>query len=256
MIWFVIAALVALLLMAVPVGAVMGLLGLAADQLFSPVPLSRAMGQIMWNSSQKYEFLAVPLFVMMGELFMRSGVAQQMYGCLRQWLSWLPGGLMHSNIGACALFAATSGSSVATAATIGTLALPEQKGQDYNERLFLGTLAAGGTLGILIPPSVNMIVFGVMTDTSIPQLYMAGIFPGIILTLLFMVVVVTACFVVPRWGGGAVETSWHERWKSLKYVLPPLSLFIVVIGSIYAGLATPTGCGSASRDRSCPAALR
>ena len=240
MIWFVIAALVALLLMAVPVGAVMGLLGLAADQLFSPVPLSRAMGQIMWNSSQKYEFLAVPLFVMMGELFMRSGVAQQMYGCLRQWLSWLPGGLMHSNIGACALFAATSGSSVATAATIGTLALPEQKGQDYNERLFLGTLAAGGTLGILIPPSVNMIVFGVMTDTSIPQLYMAGIFPGIILTLLFMVVVVTACFVVPRWGGGAVETSWHERWKSLKYVLPPLSLFIVVIGSIYAGLATPT----------------
>jgi len=240
MIWFVVVVLIALLLAAVPVGAVMGLLGLAADQLFSPVPLSRAMGQIMWNSSQKYEFLAVPLFVMMGELFMRTGIAQQMYACLRQWLSWLPGGLMHSNIGACALFASTSGSSVATAATIGTLALPEQKGQNYNERLFLGTLAAGGTLGILIPPSVNMIVFGVMTNTSIPQLYMAGIFPGLILTLLFMSVVVAACLLVPRWGGRPVGTSWHERWQSLKYLIPPLTLFVVVIGSIYAGLATPT----------------
>lgn len=240
MIWFVLAALIALLLMAVPVGAVMGLLGLAADQLFSPVPLSRAMGQIMWNSSQKYEFLAVPLFVMMGELFMRTGIAHQMYACLRQWLSWLPGGLMHSNIGACALFASTSGSSVATAATIGTLALPEQKGQAYNERLFLGTLAAGGTLGILIPPSVNMIVFGVMTNTSIPQLYMAGIFPGIILTLLFMGVVVVACVAVPKWGGLPVETSWRERWWSLRHLIPPLTLFFIVIGSIYAGFATPT----------------
>lgn len=240
MIWFVVLALVVLLMAAVPVGAVMGLLGLAADQLFSPVPLARAMGQIMWNSSQKYEFLAVPLFIIMGELFMRTGIAKQMYSCLRQWLSWLPGGLMHSNIGACALFASTSGSSVATAATIGTLALPEQKGQSYNERLFLGTIAAGGTLGILIPPSVNMIVFGVITNTSIPQLYMAGIIPGIILTSLFIAIVVMACLLVPRWGGRPVKTSWRERWESLKYLIPPLGLFVVVIGSIYAGFATPT----------------
>ena len=240
MIWFVLVALVALLLLAVPVGAVMGILGLAADQLFSPVPLSRAMGQILWNSSQKYELLAVPLFVMMGEVFMRSGIAREMYACLRQWLSWLPGGLMHSNIGACALFAATSGSSVATAASIGTLTLPEAERYGYNQRLFLGTLAAGGTLGILIPPSVNMIVFGVMTNTSIPQLYMAGIVPGIILTLLFMAVVAGACLAVPRWAGQKLETSWRERFSSLRYLMPPMALFIVVIGSIYAGFATPT----------------
>lgn len=97
MIWFVFAGLILLLMLTVPVGAVMGLLGLAVDQLFSPVPLAQAMGQVTWNSSQKYELLGVPLFVMMGELFMRSGIAREMYACLRQWLSWLPGGLMHSN---------------------------------------------------------------------------------------------------------------------------------------------------------------
>ena len=100
-----------------------------------------------------------------------------MYGAMAQWLSWLPGGLMHSNVGSCALFAATSGSSVATAATIGTVALPEVERHRYNERLFVGTLAAGGTLGILIPPSINLIIYGLLTDTSVPQLYLAGFVP-------------------------------------------------------------------------------
>ena len=163
-----------------------------------------------------------------------------MYSAVTQWVSWLPGGLMHSNIGACALFAATSGSSAATAATIGTVAMPQLEKYGYDKRLFLGTLAAGGTLGILIPPSVNMIIFAMLTDTSIPQLYLAGIVPGIILALLFMGIVLVSCAFVPRWGGRRVHTSWRERISRLGDLLPPIGIFVVVVGSIYAGLATPT----------------
>ena len=147
---------------------------------------------------------------------------------------------MHSNVGACALFAATSGSSAATAATIGTVAMPQLEKYRYDSRLFLGTLAAGGTLGILIPPSVNMIIFAMLTDTSIPQLYLAGIVPGVVLALLFMGIVLVGCVLVPRWGGLRVETSWRERISRLGDLLPPIGIFVVVVGSIYAGLATPT----------------
>ena len=116
--------------------------------------------------------------MLLGEILLRSGMAERMYNALVLWVPWLPGGLMHSNIAACAMFAATSGSSVATAATIGTVALGEIEKRGYSERLFLGTIAAGGTLGILIPPSINMIVYGVLTETSIPKLYLAGFIPG------------------------------------------------------------------------------
>ena len=157
-----------------------------------------------------------------------------------QWLSWLPGGLMHSNIGSCSIFAAMSGSSVATAATIGTIALPQIKKFGYNERLFLGTLAAGGTLGILIPPSINMIVYGVITDTSIPQLYLAGIFPGLLLAALFIGTILIACLIKRDWGGRPVDTDWKRRIQTLPDLIPPLLIIVVVIGSIYAGIATAT----------------
>jgi tripartite ATP-independent transporter DctM subunit len=133
--------------------------------------------------------VAIPFFVLLGEILLRSGMAERMYNALVLWVPWLPGGLMHSNIAACAMFAATSGSSVATAATIGTVALGEVEKRGYSERLFLGTIAAGGTLGILIPPSINMIVYGVLTDTSIPKLYLAGSIPGIVLAGLFSLTV-------------------------------------------------------------------
>jgi tripartite ATP-independent transporter DctM subunit len=151
---------------------------------------------------------------------------------------------MHSNIGACAVFAATSGSSVATAATVGTVALPLVRTHGYNERLFLGTLAAGGTLGILIPPSINMIIYAVLTDTSIPKLYLAGIIPGLSLAGLFMLIVAVACTLRPEWGGTRLRASWTERLGSLPHLLPPLFIFLVVVGSIYAGLATPTEAAS------------
>ena len=236
--------LLVLIALSVPIAAVLGVLALALGQLFSVMPLHLALGDVMWENSIEFLLIAIPLFILMGEILLRSGIAERMYGALAQWLSWLPGGLMHSNVGSCALFAATSGSSVATAATIGTVALPEVDRHRYDERLFVGTLAAGGTLGILIPPSINLIIYGLLTDTSVPQLYLAGFIPGLLLAVLFMVTVVVACTLRRGWGGTPIETSWTLRLKGLLHLLPPLGIFLVVVGSIYAGLATPTEAAS------------
>jgi tripartite ATP-independent transporter DctM subunit len=172
------------------------------------MPLYRAMGDITWNSSSEYILIAIPMFVMLGEVLLRSGIAVRVYNAIAKWLSWLPGGLMHANIGTCAIFAATSGSSVATAATVGVVALPQIKIRGYDEPLFLGTLAAGGTLGILIPPSINFILYGLITSTSVPRLYLAGMIPGLLLTSFFMLIVLIYCLVSPEKGGAKLETSW------------------------------------------------
>ena len=232
--------LLVLLAAAVPVAAGLGMLGLALGEIYARFPLSLAMGEMAWATSNSFLLVAIPFFVLLGEILLRSGMAERMYGALVQWMPWLPGGLMHSNIVACGLFAATSGSSVATAATIGTVALGEVERRGYNERLFLGTIAAGGTLGILIPPSINMIVYGVLTETSIPQLYLAGLLPGVVLTLLFSLTVLIACLLRPDLDGARVATSWEARWRSLPDLVPPLVIVRAVIGSIYAGLATAT----------------
>jgi C4-dicarboxylate transporter DctM subunit len=198
------------------------------------------MGEIAWGTSNNFLLVAIPFFVLLGEILLRSGMAERMYNALVLWVPWLPGGLMHSNIAACAMFAATSGSSVATAATIGTVALGEVEKRGYSERLFLGTIAAGGTLGILIPPSINMIVYGVLTETSIPKLYLAGFIPGIILASLFSLTVLIICVIRPALGGKPTATSWAQRIAALPDLLPPLIIFLAVIGSIYAGWATAT----------------
>ena len=236
--------LVALLALSVPVAAVMGVLGLALNQFFASMPLHRAMGEIIWSASSEYILIAIPLFVMLGEILLRSGIAERVYNGIAQWLSWLPGGLMHANIGTCAMFAATSGSSVATAATIGTVAIPEIRKHGYNEALFLGTIAAGGTLGILIPPSINFILYGLLTNTSVPRLYLAGFIPGFLLAFLFMVIVLIACLADRAKGGTPIETSWGRRVRALPALLPPLAIFLVVVGSIYVGIATPTEAAS------------
>ena len=224
----------------IPVGAALGVLGLLLDPLFSMLPLSRALGELSWSTSNEFLLVAIPLFIMLGEVLLRAGFAERMYGAMSLWLSWLPGGLMHANIGASTLFAATSGSSVATAATVGTVAIPQIKRYGYNEPLFLGSIAAGGTLGILIPPSINLVIYGVLTNSSVPQLYLAGFIPGFTLAALFMLIVIVACLVKPEWGGQRIHATWRERLVSLKHLLPPLGIFLMLVGSIYAGLATPT----------------
>ena len=226
--------------LSIPVAAALGVLGLILDPLFSMLPLSRAMGELAWSSSNEFLLVAIPMFIMLGEILLRAGFAERMYGAMALWLSWLPGGLMHANIGASTLFAATSGSSVATAATVGTVSVPQIKRYGYNEPLFLGSIAAGGTLGILIPPSINLVIYGVLTNSSVPKLYLAGIIPGLMLAGLFMLTVVLACVIKPAWGGQPVRATWGERLRSLQHLLPPLGIFFLVVGSIYAGLATPT----------------
>jgi C4-dicarboxylate transporter DctM subunit len=232
--------LLVLLAMSVPVAATMGVLGLALDRLYSTLPLYRAGGEIFWSSSTDFLLVSIPMFVLLGEIMLRAGMAERLYDAMEKWLGWLPGGLMHANIGACAAFAATSGSSVATAATIGTVAIPQGERYRYSQPLFLGTLAAGGTLGILIPPSINMIIYGSLTDTSVPQLYLAGFIPGLVLAAVFSLTVLLICLFRPEWGGVRQITSWTARFKSLVNLVPPLAIFLIVVGSIYAGVATPT----------------
>jgi C4-dicarboxylate transporter DctM subunit len=224
----------------IPVAAALGVLGLSLGEIYGRFPLHLAIGELAWSTSNSFLLVAIPFFVLLGEILLRSGAAERMYAALIQWLPWLPGGLMHSNIASCAMFAATSGSSVATAATIGTVAIGEVERRGYNERLFLGTIAAGGTLGILIPPSINMIVYGVLTETSIPALYLAGLIPGAALAVLFSLTVMIICLVRPGLDGDRMPTSWEGRMRSLPDLLPPLFIFVAVVGSIYAGLATAT----------------
>ena len=232
--------LLTLLALSIPVAAALGVLGLVLSNLYSSLPLSLALGEVAWTASTSFILVAVPFFVLLGEIMLRSGIAERMYTAMMQWVSWLPGGLMHANIAACAMFAATSGSSPATAATVGTVAVGEIEKYGYNTRLFLGTIAAGGTLGILIPPSINLVIYGVLTETSIPNLYLAGFVPGFALAGLFMITVLVTCIAKPSLGGRRPKTDWAGRIRSLPDLVPPVVIFLIVIGSIYAGVATPT----------------
>ena len=240
----IVVLLLALVASAVPVAAVLGILSLSLDEVFMRGRRSLMLGDFVWEQSIEFILVAIPMFILLGEIMLRAGIALRMYNAVIQWISWLPGGLMHANIGSSAIFAASSGSSVATAATVGTVAYPEIEKRQYNERLFLGSLAAGGTLGILIPPSINLIIYGLLTDSSVPELYLAGIIPGLMLAALFMGMIAIACLRSPDWGGDKVETSWAERIRVLPDLLPPIILFMAVVGSIYAGVATPTEAAS------------
>ncbi len=237
-------ALFGLLFLSIPVASALAFLGFFLEALYSGMPLHRGMPTMSWAMQSGVLLVSVPMFVLLGEILVRSGIADRMYRAVMQWISWMPGGLMHANIGASMAFAATAGSSVATAATVSTVAVPLVERYRYNEPLFLGSLAAGGTLGILIPPSINLIIFGFLTNTSIPDLYLAGFIPGIILGGLFMLTILIACLIRPAWGGTKVETHWRTRLRTLPDLLPPLGIFLLVVGSIYAGWATPTESAS------------
>ena len=229
-----------LLLAGLPVATVMVAMGVAGGMiLYGPV-LLKSMGPVLWGTSNEPVLTAIPLFILLGELLLRSGLADRMYGTLALWLGRLPGGLLHTNIGCCSLFAATSGSSVATAATVGTVALPALTERRYRPSRALGSLAAGGTLGILIPPSVNLLVYGSLASVSVGQLFIAGIVPGILLTLLFMVFIAAQDILSP---GGAFEDAhvpWAVKIRALKNLVPAATVFAIVMGSIYLGIATPT----------------
>jgi tripartite ATP-independent transporter DctM subunit len=231
---------IALMLIGIPIAVSMLLVGVVGGVIAYGMPFLNSMATVIWGTGNEYLLTAIPMFVLLGELLLRSGIADRMYVALSAWLGGLPGGLLHTNIGCCALFAATSGSSVATAATVGTVALPPLRQRGYSMRDSLGSLAAGGTLGILIPPSVNLIVYGSLTNTSIGQLFIAGIVPGILLSLAFMGFIYVSALTRGSASRREAAVPMAERVRLLRYLVPPAIVFIVVMGSIYTGLATAT----------------
>ena len=203
------------------------------------------MGNRAWEGSTSFILIAIPLFILMGELVLRSGVADRMYNVLSRWLVFIPGGLIHSNIASCAVFAACAGSSVATAATISRVALPSFRQRGYNERLVIGSLAAGGTLGILIPPSIGLVLYGLIVGESIGRLFLAGFVPGVILAVTFMIMIMIAAKIWPGIAPKEEMVSWRLRFLGLFSLLPIGFLIFAVLGSIYFGFATPTEAAAA-----------
>lgn len=233
------AAMLAMMLLGLPIAVSMAVIGLVGGMLAYGLPFINSVAPVVWGVHNDNLLTSVPLFILMGELLLRSGVADRMFGAMAAWLGRLPGGLLHTNVGCSALFAATSGSSVATAATIGTVALPSLHRRGYSMTLSLGSIAAGGTLGILIPPSVNMIVYGSLTDTSIGKLFMAGIIPGLLLTGCFMLFIA----VYSLMSGQSVKEAkvpLAQRMALLKDLIPPATVFFIVMGSLYTGVAATT----------------
>ncbi len=236
----VMALVVVTFLLGMHVAAALGVLSFTLMVFFSDRPLWDLLGLISWNTNTSFVLVAIPLFILMGEVLLRSGLSGQLYRSLSYWLSPLPGGLMHSNIAACATFAAVSGSSVATAATIGGVALPAFHARGYNQQLVLGSLAAGGTLGILIPPSIPFIVYGVLMEESIGRLYMAGIIPGLLLSALFMAVIFVPAMIWPGVAPREPAAPWRTRLLGLFGLIPTFLLIFLVLGTIWFGVATPT----------------
>jgi C4-dicarboxylate transporter, DctM subunit len=209
--------------------------------LYLGMPAVMAVGNQFWAANEDYVLLSIPLYILLGEILVRGGATGKMYQSLADWLTFLPGGLLHTNIGASALFSAVSGSSVATAATISTVALPAFKTRQYDQRLVLGSIAAGASLGNLIPPGIAFLVYGAMTNTSAGRLYAAGVVPGLLMTLLFMLTIIGIALLRPRlMGVERTSSPLADKLGRLKHLLAPLIVFTVVMGCIYTGWATVT----------------
>ncbi len=213
--------------------------------MFTSRPVGDAMATTMWSMASSWSLTALPLFVWMGEILFRTRLSENLFRGLSPWLSKLPGGLIHVNILGCAIFAAISGSSAATVATVGKMSIPELRKRNYPERFLLGTLAGSGTLGLLIPPSIILIIYGVTVEESIAKLFIAGIIPGIGLALLFMIYVVGWSLknkkIMPII---SEDFSFIDKIKQSGQLLPVILLIFAVIGSIYAGVATATEAAS------------
>ena len=233
----ILVALIGLLVTGLPIAFALGLLGFALLGLagFSPVIVPQAL----YGAVDNFILLAVPLFLLMSNVLLKGGVGRDLFAAAQSWVVHWPGGLAVATIISCAIFAAISGSSVATAATIGTVAIPEMMARGYDRRFALGLLAAGGTLGILIPPSIPMIVYGVVAEESIVSLFLAGIAPGVILAALFIAYSVLAAKLGGRWTP-LPRASRAERLRASLRALPALILALIVIIGIYVGAFTPT----------------
>ncbi|MGR3323643.1 MAG: TRAP transporter large permease [Pseudooceanicola sp.] len=234
------ALLLGLLALGVWVAFALMAVALVAILFFSNAPAGLVMATTLWGHSHSWALAALPLFILMGEILLRSRLSQDMFSGLAPWLGRFPGRLLHVNIVGCAIFAAVSGSSAATAATIGRMSVPELKARGYPEGMILGTLAGSATLGLLIPPSIILIVYGVATEQSIARLFIAGILPGAMLVALFALYVAAYAWARPRAIPEEAAHGWGERFHAARRLIPVALLIAGVIGSIYTGIASPT----------------
>jgi len=242
---FITALLIAFLFILLGSGLWIGLslLGVAwiGMELFTSRPVGDAMAVTIWGSLSSWTLTALPLFVWMGEILFRTRLSEDMFKGLAPWLQRLPGRLLHTNIIGCTIFAAVSGSSAATCATIGKMTLPELKKRGYPEDMTIGTLAGAGTLGLLIPPSIIMIVYGVSADVSITRLFIAGVIPGLVLAGLFMGYTIVWSLLHPdRIPPPDPEMTFREKIFASRHLIPVVGLIALVLGSIYVGIATAT----------------
>ncbi|MFZ5543056.1 MAG: TRAP transporter large permease [Pseudomonadota bacterium] len=236
-----IAALFLILASGVWIGLTLSGVAWIGMQLFSARPAGDAMALTIWGSASSWTLTALPLFVWMGEILFRTRLSQDMFRGLAPWMQWLPGRLLHTNVIGCAIFAAVSGSSAATCATIGKMSLPELQRRGYPDGISIGSLAGAGTLGLLIPPSIIMIVYGVSADVSIAQLFIAGIVPGILLALLFSGYIVLWALLNPQAVPPRDERlSFGQKLAASRSLIPVVLLIAAVLGSIYTGVATAT----------------
>ena len=213
--------------------------------LFTSRPVGDAMATTIWGTSSSWTLTALPLFVWMGEILFRTKLSENLFKGLSPWMQKLPGGLIHVNIVGCALFAAISGSSAATVATVGKMSIPELRKRKYPEKILLGSLAGSGTLGLLIPPSIILIIYGVAVQESIAKLFIAGIIPGIMIALIFMSYVIIWSLINKKIMPKTLEEySFIDKIKRSKQLLPVIILILAVIGSIYTGIATATEAAS------------
>ncbi|MBW2065686.1 MAG: TRAP transporter large permease [Deltaproteobacteria bacterium] len=245
---FGIVLLMIFLFMRMPIAVAMGVVGvLGMSFLVGPEAGLSILKTAPFAAIAKYGFSVVPLFILMGNFCFHAGVSRDLYFAVNKWLGHFRGGLAMATVGACAGFAAVSGSSLATAATMGTVALPEMKKYNYSPTLATGAISAGGTLGILIPPSVVLVIYGILTEQSIAALFLAGFIPGLLEALFYMITISIVCRINPEAGPAGPKSTLREKILSLKDPWPILALFIIVMGGIYAGIFSPTeaaGIGS------------
>ncbi|WP_193183008.1 TRAP transporter large permease [Nisaea sediminum] len=215
--------------------------GFVAIQFFSTVPAGITLAGTVWDASWNWALTALPLFVWMGEILFRTRLSSDMFNGLSPWLARLPGGLLHVNIVGCGVMAAVAGSSAVTCATVGRMSIPELKKRGYDEKLSIGTLAGSGTLGLLIPPSIMLIVYGVIAQQSISRMFIAGVVPGILIISIFMAYVAIRALLNPELAPPEPERlSFWQKVKASRLLFPVVLLIFCVIGSIYGGFATPT----------------
>jgi C4-dicarboxylate transporter DctM subunit len=231
----------ALLFAGVPIAFGMALVGLGGFAMYQGLPASLAMtGQILFDTSRSYELSVVPLFILMGNFISQSRLSEELYDASNAFLGHRRGGLAMATIGACAGFSAVCGSSIATAATMAKVALPSMKRLNYSDGLATASVAAGGTLGILIPPSVVLVLYGLITDNDIGKLFAAGLIPGILGAVLYIAAIRVVTAIDPASGPPGPVHSWGERVRALSHVWGVVALFVLVLGGIYAGIFTPT----------------